>query len=133
VNELCLARDALQKRINEILGDPHSTGRKKAAILNGIGSKGSWGPFYRYAVDEYGGFKKSEQAKRTVVELLEGEWSDVEQPTASSDPTVATEVLPPTTSNGASAVEPTPPLSEEAHLADFKARAAARGITLEGL
>ena len=82
VNQLCLARDRLQKRIDEIIGDPHLPGRKKAHILNGIGSKGSWGPFYRLARDEYG-LDRERQMERTVVELLEGEYSYVDvDPTA---------------------------------------------------
>ena len=77
VNQLCLARDSLQKRIDEIIGDPHQPGRKKAHILNGIGSKGSWGPIYRLSRDEYG-VRREQQLERTVVELLEGEYSYVD-------------------------------------------------------
>jgi len=94
VNELCLSRDRLQKRINEIIGDPHAPGRKKATILNGIGSKGSWGPFYRLAQDEYG-LDRVTQMQSTIVELLSGEYHYVDEQAAPAASTaVATPRLP---------------------------------------
>jgi putative transposase len=137
IHELCLARAELQRRIDEILGDPHATGREKAAILNGIGSKGSWGPFYRYAIDEYGGFKRKDQMQRTIVELLEGEYSyvDTDAPSSASampEPSVA----PATDPAPRTALVPAPvatAASSVTHADDVKSKAAKLGMVLEGL
>ena len=129
VNQLCLARAALQQRIDEIIGDPSASGRKKAAILNGIGSKGSWGPFYRNAVDEYGGFDRKTQSQRTIVELLEGEYAVVETAPSTPEPVAAEPESIPSRAGSATPSAPVP----ENQMAAAKTKAAKLGITLEGL
>jgi hypothetical protein len=134
INELCLARAELQRRIDEILGDPEATGRKKATLLNGIGSKGSWGPFYRYAVDEYGGFKREDQLKRTVVELLDVEYSVVDedvQQAASTEAVTTPLAKTGPSSTATTAVAIAPAISDPN--ADIRTAAAKLGITVEGL
>lgn len=131
IHELCIARAELQRRIDEILGDPQASGRKKATLLNGIGSKGSWGPFYRRALDEYGGLKREDQLKCTVVELLEGEYSVVETaapaPTAKPTATASAEILPAGTQGVTAAA------TAETPVADVKTKAMKLGLTVEGL
>ncbi|MBB5693575.1 DDE-type integrase/transposase/recombinase [Muricoccus pecuniae] len=65
VKDLCVARDALQRSMDEILGNPHASGRMKAARLNGLGSKGSWWKVHRAVELEYEG------DGRSVVDLLQ--------------------------------------------------------------
>lgn len=148
VNDLCVARDALRQRVREILGDPNATGRKAATIFNGLGSKGSWGAMYRYAVAEY--------KDRPVVDLLEigrdedeapifgvpAEGATAEQEASAQPGASGTAASPAVAASSPTAAEPkTPPLpksgpghadvnAEEDSLAT---RMAAMGMTVEGL
>ena len=76
IGELCRARNAIQRRIQEIAGDGQAgmTERQFAAIWAGLGSKGSWAHFSRGIETEYGadkdlhsvlGFLDDEEAEPT--------------------------------------------------------------------
>ncbi|WP_043359664.1 DDE-type integrase/transposase/recombinase [Belnapia sp. F-4-1] len=118
VNDLCVERDNLQRRMDEILGDPHATGRRKAAILNGLGSKGSWGEIYRLCELEYEG------DGRSIVDLLE---PDAEQDGPRPLPAEAEANAPPQPAQDNTGDTAKP--AEES----LAARARRSGIDVEGL
>lgn len=68
IRELCQARDDLQRRIDEMTGSEPMTEHRWAAMFKGLGSKGSWGEFYRLADAEYG--TRREDAS-SIIDLME--------------------------------------------------------------
>lgn len=118
--DLCTARDDLQRRIDELLGDPKAKGRLKATRLNGIGSKGSWWYVYRLIEQEYDG------DNRSIVDLLDPDAEldgPRDAPTAASKPPA-----PPKEPDEVASSKPPP----EA-IASLEERASRAGIDVEGL
>ena len=89
IGELCRARDAIQRRIEEIAGDGRAgmTERQFAAIWAGLGSKGSWAHFSRGLETEYG----ADKDPHSVLEFLDGEEAEPIEPPPLLAVTVATE------------------------------------------
>jgi len=70
VAALCLARDEIQRRIDEMTGREPMTERRAAAVYRGLGSKGSWDAFYR--LDDRAR-KGGAADERPIIDLFETE------------------------------------------------------------